>query len=130
MPETPIHEDTSTIFPQYQIRMPRQLRRIQPVTESPIPQPPAHNHLRLRILPSDRSHVLVPLFCREFIHSVLQSVHLLNNTPHRRVYTSTLAPVSQGYKPTPSSLAQRTILPPYAHSCHMVEQLRRYRKNS
>ncbi len=130
MPETPIHKDASTVLPQHQIRMPRQLRGIQPITESPLPQPSAHNHLRLRILPTDCRHVLVPLFCREFIHSVLQSVHQSSNTHHQRVYTSVQAPASQGYKPIPSSLAQRTILPPYAHSCHMAEQLRRYRKNS
>lgn len=44
---------------------PRQPWRIQPIPESPTPQPFTHNHLRLRILRMDRRHVLMPLFFRE-----------------------------------------------------------------
>ena len=49
MPKAPIHEDACPILPQHQVRMPRQFRRVQPIAESPLPQPLAHNHLRLRI---------------------------------------------------------------------------------
>ena len=48
--------------------MPRQPLVIEPIAESPLPQPTPYNYLRLRILPPDSSHILMPLFCREFIH--------------------------------------------------------------
>lgn len=61
MPEASVDEDARTILLQYQIRMPWQPRRIQPIPEAPAPQSLAHNHLRLRILRSDRRHIIVPL---------------------------------------------------------------------
>ena len=68
MPEAPVHKDARAILPQYQIRMPWQSLMVQSVSESPLPQSTAHNHLRLRILPSDRRHVCVSLLWSEFIH--------------------------------------------------------------
>ena len=43
---------------------------VQSVSEPPLPQSTAHNHLRLRILPSDRRHSFVSLLWSEFIHIV------------------------------------------------------------
>ena len=68
MPKTSIHKDTSPVFSQHQIRMSRQSRRIKPISESPTPKPFPHNHLWLRILSSNRRHILVPLFCGELVH--------------------------------------------------------------
>ena len=68
VPKAPVHEYARSIFPQHKIRMPRQFRRVQPVSESPFPQTPPHYHLRLRILRADRRHVLVTLLCCEYIH--------------------------------------------------------------
>ena len=70
MPEAPVHEDTRAILPQHQIRMPRQSLMVQSVSEPPLPQSTAHNHLRLRILPSDRRHIGVSLLWSEFIHTI------------------------------------------------------------
>jgi hypothetical protein len=71
MPEASVHEDTCAILLQHQVWMPRQPWRIKPITEPPAPQPLAHNHLWLRILRMDRCHILMPLFCRKFIHICL-----------------------------------------------------------
>lgn len=68
MPKAPIHKDTSTILFQHQIRMPRQPWRIKPISEALTPQPFSHNHLRLRILTTNRSHCSVSLFWRKLIH--------------------------------------------------------------
>ena len=68
MPEAPIHEDASPIFPQHQVRMARQSPMVQPISESPTPQPPTHNHFRLRILRMNRCHILVPLLGRVVVH--------------------------------------------------------------
>lgn len=68
MPEAPIHKDASPVLLQHQVWMPRQPWRVQPIAESPTPQPPAHNHLWLRILRTNRRHILVHLFWGEFGH--------------------------------------------------------------
>ena len=68
VPEATIHEDARPVLPHHDIRMPRQSSMIQPVSEPPLPEPPAHNHLRLRILTTDRSHVLMPLCRGELVH--------------------------------------------------------------
>ena len=57
MPEAPVHEDTRPVFPQHQIRMPWQPLVIEPIAESPLPQPTPHNHLGFRILPPDGRHI-------------------------------------------------------------------------
>jgi hypothetical protein len=44
---------------------------IQSVSKPSSPQSFAHNHLWLRVLPTNRRHIFVPLFCREFIHEPL-----------------------------------------------------------
>ena len=61
MPEAPIHEDASPVFPQHQVRMPWQPLVIQSISESPLPQPTTHNHLRLRILRPNSRHVIMTL---------------------------------------------------------------------
>lgn len=66
--ETAIHEDTRPILPKHQVRMSRQPLMVQPIPESPTPQPFTHNHFRLRVLRPNSCHVIVPLLCREFIH--------------------------------------------------------------
>ena len=71
MPEAPIHEDASPIFPQHQVRMSRQSPMVQPIAETPTPQPPPHNHFRLRILRFDSRHILVPLLGREVVHNTI-----------------------------------------------------------
>ena len=63
MPEATIDEDARPVFSQHQVRMPRQSRRVQPIAESPTPQPTSHNHLRLRVLATNRRHVGMSLFC-------------------------------------------------------------------
>ena len=68
MPEAPIHEDASPRFPQHQVRMSRQSPMVQPIAEAPTPQPPPHNHFRLRILRFDSRHILVPLLGRKVVH--------------------------------------------------------------
>lgn len=62
MPKTAIYEDTRTIFPQHQVGMAWQPRRIKPVSESIFPQPTAHDHFRFGVLGTDGRHVLMPLF--------------------------------------------------------------------
>ena len=68
MPEASIHEYARPVLPQHQVRMSRQPLMIQPIPESPAPQPPAHNHLRFSVLRPYRRHILMPLFFGEFIH--------------------------------------------------------------
>ena len=70
MPEASIHKDTRPVFPQHQVRMPRQPLMVQSVTESPTPQPTTHNHLRLCILRPNRYHVPMALLWGEFIHTL------------------------------------------------------------
>ena len=69
MPEASIHEDARPVFSQHQVWMPRQSFMVQPISETSLPQATSHNHLRLRVFRMDSRHVLVPLFCREFIHT-------------------------------------------------------------
>ena len=57
MPETPVHEDARPVFLQHQIRMTRQPLVVEPIAESPLPQPTPHYHLGLRVLPPDGRHV-------------------------------------------------------------------------
>ena len=67
MPEAAIHEDAGAVFPQYQVRMPRQPFVVQPVSESPFPQPMSHDHFRLRVLRTNSRHVFVPLFFSQMV---------------------------------------------------------------
>ena len=59
--ETAIHKDTRPILPKHQVWMSWQPLMVQPIPESPFPQPTPHNHLRLRVLRLDRRHVGMPL---------------------------------------------------------------------
>ena len=67
MPKAAIHEDAGAVFPQYQVRMPRQPFVVQPVSESPFPQPMSHYHFRLRVLRTNSRHVFVPLFFSQMV---------------------------------------------------------------
>ena len=67
MPEAAIHEDAGAVFPQYQVRMPRQPFVVQPVSESPFPQPMSHDHFRLRVLRTNSRHVFVSLFFSQMV---------------------------------------------------------------
>ena len=69
VPEATINKDTGPVFSQDQIWMPRQPFMIQPVSETPLPQPMTHDQLRLSILRTDGSHVIVTLLLSKFIHS-------------------------------------------------------------
>ena len=93
VPKAPVYEDARPIFSQHQIGMSRQFRRVQSVAESPLPQPPAHNHLRLRILRVDCRHVLMSLFWREFIHKLM---HQFFPSSKPRA-CSTASPPKSGY---------------------------------
>ena len=68
MPEAPIHKDARPVFPQHQVRMPRQSFMVQPISESSLPQATSHNHLRLRVLRLDSRHVGMSLLCGESVH--------------------------------------------------------------
>ncbi len=57
MPEASVNKDTGPVFPQDQVGVSRQPFVVQSVSESPFPQPTAHNHLGLRILSPDGSHI-------------------------------------------------------------------------
>ena len=50
VPEAPVHKDARSIFPQHQVRMPRQSFMVQPISEPSLPQPTSHNHFWLCIL--------------------------------------------------------------------------------
>ena len=68
MPEAPVHKHACPVLAQHQIGMPWQPLVIQSVSESSLPQPLAHNQLRLRVLRPNRRHILTALLGREFIH--------------------------------------------------------------
>ena len=70
MPEAAVYEDASAIFPENQVRMSWQSFVVQTITESPLPQALSHNKFRLRVLRTDRSHILVPLLWRKSVHII------------------------------------------------------------
>ena len=71
MPTAPVHENARPVFPQNQVRMSGQSLVIQTISEPSRPQPPPHDHLWLRILRVDSSHICVPLLWSELIHKYL-----------------------------------------------------------
>ncbi len=46
MPKATIHKDARPVFPQHQVRMPRQPFVVQPIAKAPTPQATSHNQLR------------------------------------------------------------------------------------
>ena len=68
MPEASVDEDASPVFPQNQVRMPRQPLMIQSVSKTTFPQPTSHNHLWLRILRANARHIFVYFFRRTPTH--------------------------------------------------------------
>ena len=81
MPEAPIHKNARPVLPQHQVGMSGQPPIIQSVSESPLPQPPPHNHLRLRVFRPNRRHIRVSLLWSEFIHITYISRLLQNYCP-------------------------------------------------
>ena len=71
VPEAAVYEDTSSVFLEYQIRMPWQPFVIESVSESSSPQPLSHNHFRLRVLRMDCRHSFVDPFWCEFVHGMV-----------------------------------------------------------
>lgn len=98
MPKTSVHKNAGSVFSQNQIRMPRQPLVIKPIAEAPTPQSTPHNHLRLRVLATNRRHVLVPLFRSKFIHLEHLLILLSSSKPYQRAYTSVLVPAALEYK--------------------------------
>jgi hypothetical protein len=77
MPKAPVDKDACSIFPQHQVRMPRQPFMIQSISETTLPQPTPHNHFWLRILIVNRRHILMPLLWSEVVH-ILYLDHFVN----------------------------------------------------
>ena len=69
MPKTTIHENSSSIFSQHQVRMTRQARMIQPITESPGKEVFPHQHLGFCVPTSDGSHATMTLLFSHSVHS-------------------------------------------------------------
>lgn len=67
MPKAAVHEDARAVFPHHDVRLSRQSRMVQAIAEAVVPQPPSHNHLRLRVLAVDGCHVRMPMLWREGI---------------------------------------------------------------
>lgn len=76
MPKATVHEDAGPVFPQHDVGMPRQPWTVQSVTETMRPQILAHNHLWLRTLTADSSHILVALVRYLPSHNYLFMNHL------------------------------------------------------
>ena len=70
MPEAPVHKDARPVLSQHQVGMSRQPLMVQPIPESPLPQPTPHNHLRLRVLRLDSRHVIIPLLRAKMVHDI------------------------------------------------------------
>lgn len=83
MPETAVNKDASPVFSQYQIRMPRQPLVIKPKTETSLPQSSTHYHLWLGILRTNRRHVLIDAFWREFYHGLNPQRYFIYKTFYR-----------------------------------------------
>ena len=71
MPEAPVHKDARPVFPQHNVRFPRQSRMVKPISKATSPQEFPHQHFWLRILSLYRSHAPVPLFRSKFVHSAM-----------------------------------------------------------
>jgi len=68
MPETSVHEDDSVPFGQDNVRMPRQLGIMQPISEAKSMQMMTHEHLRFRVLRADATHRVTALLWRNLVH--------------------------------------------------------------
>ena len=58
MPEAAMHEDNSTIFGQYEVRLAGQALVVEPIPVTPAPQLGPHNLLRGRVPGADAGHVV------------------------------------------------------------------------
>ena len=69
MPKASVDKHARAVLAQYNIRMARQARIVQPVSEALSPQIFAHKNLRLRVLGMNSSHILVALLWCESVHN-------------------------------------------------------------
>lgn len=69
MPEASIDKHARAVLAQHYVRMTGQPWIVQSVAEALSPQIFAHKYLRLSVLGTNRSHVLVPLLWCMYIHA-------------------------------------------------------------
>lgn len=69
VPETAVNEDAGAVFPQHDVRTPRQMRMVQTVPESVGEQVLSDYHFRLDVGRVNGSHVFVPQVLREGVHN-------------------------------------------------------------
>ena len=74
VPKATIDEDASPVFLEHQVGMSWQSFMIEPISEASLPQSTPHNHLRLRVLRTNRSHRFVPLLWSESVGHIIFSV--------------------------------------------------------
>lgn len=67
MPKATVDENDSLVFWQNNIRGSRQFSDLNTETQTTREKILPHNHLRLRILPLNRSHIPTPLFSRFYV---------------------------------------------------------------
>lgn len=68
VPEAAVDEHARAVLPQHDVGMPWQPGVVQAVPEALPPQVSPHRHFGLRVPRPYRSHVPVPLLCRQMIH--------------------------------------------------------------
>jgi hypothetical protein len=75
MPETAMDKDYGTMRREYNIRLPRQVFAVEPVSQSGRVQESADRQLRLRVPPLNGSHI--PTACLG-----INDVHCLDSSPN------------------------------------------------
>lgn len=68
MPKTTVDEHRLVPAGEYQVRMPREITRVEAVTVSQRMNQPANTHLWLAVLAADSAHPLAPLLGRQRVH--------------------------------------------------------------
>ena len=71
MPEAAVHEDDRVPFGKHDIRVSRQLGRMEAVAKTQCVQMASHKHLRLRVLRTNPAHDFAALLGRDGIHRFL-----------------------------------------------------------